>query len=258
MNYLRHFSILFSSCLLVLLCCIEAHPIEPTPTTCPSSIPVNTDSTVTLIFAGDMMGYAGQYESAWNDSLKRYDYTPCFKFVKKYVSSADLACINLEVPLAGAPYSTYPQFCSPDELLDGLQDAGFDLVFTANNHVVDKGKKGLERTIDQLQLRHIPFAGSYKDTTQRDSLYPLIVDVKGLKIALLNCTYGTNGLKVHSPNCVNMVDTAQFAADIRKADEAGDYVKSPADYPILRQDSTDLMFFHEATLKRLHNMNLWQ
>lgn len=377
---IKYFSLLFCSCLLVLLCCLDAQHIS-NASTAPSpldSTATDTDTTVTLLFAGDMMGHAGQYESAWNKETQRYEYDPCFKFVKPYIEAADFACVNLEVPLAGAPYSTYPQFCSPDELLDGLQNAGFDLIVTANNHVMDKGRKGLERTLEQLQLRNLPFAGSYRDTLQRDSLYPLIIDIKGLKVAFLNCTYGTNGLSVHSPNYVNMIDTVQFAADIRKADEAGadvkimyihwgieyqlhsdatqrkiaqfltdhgidliigghphvvqeadtlyspsgkpvvcyysignyisnqrkphtnggimvkvvlhrqsgkvlatsylpsfvhrgtldglyqyyliptpDYIKSPDAYPIARQDSSDLMFFHEATLERLQNMTLW-
>ena len=177
------------------------------------------DSLVTIVFAGDMMGHEGQYKSAWNDSTGRYEYDPCFMFVRDYVSRADLACVNLEVPIAGKPYSTYPQFCSPDELLDGLKNAGFDVVFTANNHTVDKGKRGLERTLEQLEKRNFSFAGSYKDTVQRDSIYPLMVNVRGWRVAFLNCTYGTNGLPVTPPNVVNMIDTNDMRNALLKSEE---------------------------------------
>ena len=176
------------------------------------------DSLITIVFAGDMMGHEGQYKAAWVDSLGRYVYDPCFQFVKEYVQNADLAVVNLEVPIAGKPYSTYPQFCSPDELLDGLKNAGFDVVLTANNHTVDKGKRGLERTIEQLEQRGFAFLGSYRDTAQRDSIYPLIVDVQGLRAAFLNCTYGTNGLPVTPPNIVNMIDTNDLLHALKKAD----------------------------------------
>jgi poly-gamma-glutamate synthesis protein (capsule biosynthesis protein) len=63
--------------------------------------------------------------------------------------------------------------------------------------------------------------GSYYDKAQRDSIYPLIIEQKGLKIALLNCTYGTNGLPVTHPNIVNLIDTAQIKEDIKKAGESG-------------------------------------
>lgn len=178
-----------------------------------------SDSIITIVFAGDMMGHSGQYKAAYIDSIDYYNYDDCFIFVKDYVSSADIACVNLEVPIAGKPYSTYPRFNSPDELLDGLKDAGFDVIFTANNHVVDKGKKGLERTIQQIQHRGLRFAGSYCDSAQRSTSYPLIIDCKGLRIALLNYTYGVNGLPISDPNIVNMIDSNLILNDIQRANE---------------------------------------
>ncbi|MEG1556343.1 MAG: CapA family protein [Bacteroidales bacterium] len=197
------------------------------------------DTLITLIWAGDVMGHSPQFEAAYNDEIGRYEYDICFANVKNDIEHADFAIANLEVPLAGKPYSGYPNFSSPDELLDGLQNAGFDIILTANNHVVDRGKQGLERTLHQLKSRSLYFAGSYLNQKQRDTLYPVMIRKHGIKIALLNYTYGTNGIVVTEPNVVNYIDSAQIEQDIRKADSLG------ADFKI--------MTVHWGTEYQLHS-----
>ena len=179
------------------------------------------DSVVTLLFAGDVMGHEPQWRAAYNPLTETYDYHDCFRYVKPIIENADLACANLEVTLAGPPYTSYPCFSSPDALLFALKDAGFDVLFTANNHVLDHGRSGLERTLRMLDRVGIAHAGSYADTLSRDTTYPLIVDVKGLKIGFLNMTYGTNGLRTSAPNLVNRMDKEQVVADFARLNELG-------------------------------------
>ena len=77
--------------------------------------------TLRLIFAGDIMGHAPQIKSAEVVAGKKYDYTPCFKYVKPILDRADLAIGNLELTLPGKPpYNGYPMFRSPDDLLTML------------------------------------------------------------------------------------------------------------------------------------------
>jgi poly-gamma-glutamate capsule biosynthesis protein CapA/YwtB (metallophosphatase superfamily) len=175
---------------------------------------------VSLIFAGDVMGHDSQISSAWDPVKKKYDYTSCFSFIKPYIAFADVAIGNLEVTLAGPPYKGYPQFSSPDQLAHTLKDVGFDALVTANNHCVDRGKKGLVRTLDVLDSLKMPYAGTYKDSAHRASHYPLIINKNGFTLALLNYTYGTNGLPVHKPNIVNMLDTALIRKDIISAKQS--------------------------------------
>src|SRR5690606_7691852 len=146
-----------------------------------------------------------------------YDYGPCFQYIKPYTLSADLAVGNLEVTLAGKPYKGYPQFSAPDELLVALKDMGMDVIVTANNHSVDRGKGGLERTIALLDSFGIAHTGTFRDQEEKEKNYPLLVEKHGFKIAFLNYTYGTNGLPVRAPNIVNMIDTAAIRRDIEKA-----------------------------------------
>lgn len=171
---------------------------------------------ITLLFAGDMMQHMPQINAA-RQKGGTYDYALCFEHVRERISRADLAVTNLEVTLAGAPYSGYPQFCAPDAFLEAIKGAGFDLIMTANNHSADKGRKGIERTIDQLDRLGLPHFGTYKDAAAREAQYPLVVEKNGFRLVMLNYTYGTNGLPVPKPNIVNLIDREQMAADIAKA-----------------------------------------
>ena len=183
------------------------------------------DSVVTILFAGDVMGHEPQWKAAFDPNTGDYDYHDCFRYVKPYVETADLACANLEVTLAGYPYTSYPCFSSPDALLYALKDVGFDILFTANNHVLDHGQKGLERTVAMLDSVGMLHAGSYADSLSRDTTYPLMVDLKGLSIGFLNVTYGTNGLRTTAPNLVNRMDRNQVSADFEKLESLGAKLK---------------------------------
>lgn len=172
---------------------------------------------LSLLFLGDIMQHGSQITDAYDRASKKYNYQPCFQYVKPYTQAVDLAVGNLELTLAGPPYTGYPQFGAPDELLFALKDMGMDVLVTANNHCVDRGKKGLERTIEMLDSLKILHTGTFVDEVDRLNHYPLLIEKKGFKLAMLNYTYGTNGLPVHKPNFVNVIDTAQIRKDLAKA-----------------------------------------
>ncbi len=169
-----------------------------------------------LIFTGDIMGHDAQIESALDPESGRYDYHSYFRYLPD-LHEADITIGNLEVNLAGPPYKGYPQFSSPDALGEALKDAGFDILVSANNHALDRSKSGLERTMKVLDSLGLIHTGTFRDSLSRAVHYPLIFEKKGIRFALLNYTYGTNGLKVRSPNIVNYIDTVQIAADLEKA-----------------------------------------
>ena len=165
------------------------------------------------------MGHDSQIASAYNAITKAYEYAPCFQFMRPYIDSVDVAIANLEVTLAGPPYTGYPQFSSPDALAVALKEIGFDGLVTANNHCVDRGKKGLERTIAMLDSFKIAHTGTFVDTVARMNDSPLIIEKNGFKLALLNYTYGTNGIAVPKSSIVNLLDTTIIRLDITKAKE---------------------------------------
>lgn len=172
-------------------------------------------SSLRLVFVGDIMGHDSQIESARTG--EGYSYDTCFAFLKPIIQEADIAIANLEVTLAGPPYKGYPQFSSPDELILAAKNAGFDLFITANNHSLDRKNQGLERTLDILDEKEILKTGTFRNQEERSAYYPMIIEKNNIRLALLNYTYGTNGLKVEEPNVVNYIDKQQIASDLEKA-----------------------------------------
>lgn len=211
-NPMSNYRLLFSDCFFKILLTVIL--------TVTTAISQAQDTTrLSLLFTGDIMGHDSQIASAYNASTKQYDYTSCYQFVKPYIESADLAIGNLELTLAGPPYKGYPAFSSPDALALALQAAGFDVLVTANNHSCDKGKLGIERTIFMLDSFKIQHTGTFLDDVSRLNEYPLLLEKNGFKLALLNYTYGTNGIAVPKPTIVNQIDTVQMALDIAQAKE---------------------------------------
>lgn len=187
-----------------------------------SGVAVKAQDTIparlNLIFAGDIMGHADQIKSAEIIPDSVYDYTACFAEISPLIKEADLAVGNLELTLPGKPpYTGYPDFKSPDALAEALAGAGFDLLFTANNHSADGGSPGIVNTIATLEKQHLFQTGTFRDSLERQLLYPLIIYRKGFKLAFLNYTYGTNGVRVRPPHYVNRIDEDLITDDIARA-----------------------------------------
>jgi poly-gamma-glutamate synthesis protein (capsule biosynthesis protein) len=116
-------------------------------------------------------------------------------------------------------------FSSPDEVAVALKDAGFDVIFTANNHSADKNKKGIERTIDVLDSLQFNYTGTFKDSLEFEKLNPLFIELGELKFAFINATYGTNGMLVPLPNIVQSLDTNVLKQSFIKAKQhQSDYI----------------------------------
>ena len=177
--------------------------------------------TVSLAIVGDLMCHSQQFESAKKDS--GYDFKPTFASVKKYLETADFAFGNLETVTAGAAlkFTGYPMFNSPVEYLDAAKDAGFDVLTNANNHSLDRGFNGVQKTIEELDKRSILHTGTARTINERNT--PLIVRKNETKLGILAYTYGTNGIRIPEgkEDCVNLIDTIQIKIDIAKSKAAG-------------------------------------
>ncbi|MDH6312241.1 poly-gamma-glutamate capsule biosynthesis protein CapA/YwtB (metallophosphatase superfamily) [Parabacteroides sp. PFB2-10] len=182
--------------------------------------------TLCLLFAGDLLIHTALYPSAWSEGGdSSYRFSLPFRDVKTYISSADVSIANLEVPLGGKPYSGYPMFSSPSEIADAVKETGFDILLLANNHAVDRGRRGLGRTLDYLDRLGLEHTGAFRDSVERSKQYPLVIDRNNIRVALLNYTYGTNGIPVSKPAVINLIDTLQMREDIRKArEQKADYI----------------------------------
>lgn len=170
---------------------------------------------LTLVFSGDVMQHLPQVAAA-QQADGTYDYAPCFQYIRPFWERADFAVVNLETTLAErGPYSGYPRFASPQALAEALKEAGVDVAVLANNHCCDRGLAGIRttvRTVDSLGLR---YGGVYTDSMR--AAEPLILRKGDFRVAVLNATYGTNGLPVPPGTVVHRIDTIRMADEIRAA-----------------------------------------
>jgi poly-gamma-glutamate synthesis protein (capsule biosynthesis protein) len=173
-----------------------------------------------LVLAGDLMQHLPQVKAARTPD-GGYDYTESFRFVAPVFQEADLAVLNLETTLTPSRrYTGYPRFRSPPALADALAEMGIDVAVLANNHICDNGLTGIDYTTRRLDSLGIAFTGAFADSVQYSRFHPLRIDVNGIRMAIFNYTYGTNGLPVPAGAIVNMIDTLAIAQDLSQTDRA--------------------------------------
>ncbi len=167
---------------------------------------------------GDLMCHAPQFEYA-KVGPDSFDFRRSFAEVKSYLSAADFTIGNIETVFAGASrkYTGYPCFNTPEDYLDAVKEAGFDFLVTANNHSLDRGESGTISSLDVFDKYGFDHTGTYRSPADRDSIR--IVDIKGIKMAILNYTYGTNGIPIPAgkPWIINLTDTLLIEKDIAAA-----------------------------------------
>lgn len=172
---------------------------------------------INLGAVGDLMCHSVQYDYARiaNDS---FDFRPVYREVISIFNSFDFLMGNLETVLAGKEkrYSGYPFFNSPDDYFYALKDVGFNLLFTSNNHSLDKGFEGLLRTINIISSNDVHYNGTFNSPQDRDSLR--IININGISIGFLSYSYGTNGLPVPKGKewAINLIEEKLIINDINQ------------------------------------------
>ena len=180
--------------------------------------------TATILVMGDVMMHRDQISNAARPDGP-YDFSTYLANIKPMIEKADLSIANMEFTLAGRPYTGYPCFSAPDGYEDYVASCGVDVFLTANNHILDKGKNGLERTLSRYSdmessgiVKHTGVSASDVDDRMR---FPLIVAVKGVRVALVNFTYGTNIKGDSDFPKVHLTDKKEIEAAVRRARRAG-------------------------------------
>ena len=176
---------------------------------------------VRIVAAGDLMQHLPQVTAARNEQ-GRYDYTESFRHVARIMRGADLAIVNLETTLSDeGPYTGYPCFRSPAAVADAMRDMQIDLAAMANNHCCDRGGAGIRATTRILDSRGIRRTGVFRDSLDHRLNNIQLFRRNGMALAVVNYTYGTNGLSVPEGCIVNRLDTAIIARDMAAAKRLG-------------------------------------
>jgi hypothetical protein len=192
-----------------------APPVVPTPA--PPAPPIRGR----VLAVGDLLMHLPLVTIS--ETPDGYDFTPLFQEVRPWIEGADLAIANLETTLTGPPYpySNYPTFNTPPEFARDIKRVGFDAIVHANNHSLDYGEYGLVRTSEALEKAGLPHIGTARTPEEAQKILVLEV-VPGIKLALLNYTYGTNGIPLPHPWSVNLLDKERVQADVRRARQLPD------------------------------------
>lgn len=179
--------------------------------------------TIKIVAVGDIMMHKEEIEGGRVAETGTYSFDYMFEAVKPYIEKADLAIGNLETPLAGRDrgYTGYPTFNAPEQLAQALKNTGFDTLTTANNHSLDRHYQGVAHTLKILDEAGLKYTGTARTKEEQDQI--LIQDIKGIKIAFMAYTYGTNGINPDKGKdyCVNYLNKEKMLKDIELAKSQG-------------------------------------
>jgi hypothetical protein len=101
---------------------------------------------------------------------------------------------QVEDPLHWKTYllSRFPSFNYHPSVAPALKMSGFHIVSNANNHILDRGSLGIDKTVDTLDQHHITHMGVKAQAS--NTPWYAIVEKEGFKIAWIACSEHTNGI----------------------------------------------------------------
>ena len=171
---------------------------------------------LSMIMAGDALMH-GYLNTDAKQADGTYNYLNQFRYVKDYVKDYDLRYWNQETIFGGTDraYSGYPRFNTPSALGDNLiDDLGFNIVSTANNHSMDQNTSGVLNSVAYWKTKDILWNGTADSWETRNDF--IIKEKNNITYGLLSYTNHTNGLPVPSDKkyLVNEWNEEQAAKDI--------------------------------------------
>lgn len=189
-------------------------------------VPAQISTSVKLMMIGDMLMHLNVTQSGFkDDGTKNYDHLFCR--ILPDIQEADISIVNEEIVFAGESvgFSGYPMFNTAEEVGDAEANAGFNVILHATNHTMDKFKDGLMNTINfWKKYPDIKVLGVNETAAEQEEI--TVIEKNGIRIALLNYTYGLNGMPMPSdmPFAVNLIDEDLMDRNIKKAHEEADFV----------------------------------
>ena len=184
------------------------------------------DSKVTIVAVGDNLIHNTLIDAGEQGDGSR-DYNSFYEEISPYIKSADIAVINQETMLGGSSfkYDGYPHFNTPWEVGDAAINAGFDIFTCATNHTMDIGTAGIEKELEYFS-KHPEVVHIGTNASEEEYNEITYYEKNGIKFALLNYTYGTNGISVPENKyyCVNLLKKDKVKTDIATARKNADVV----------------------------------
>ena len=194
---------------------------EPVALAHHNKAPVMPAIRITVEASGDLLIHSPVWEQALADGGgTHYNFAALFRQIKPYIAGVDLPLCHVETPMTPAPPTGYPIFNTPPALAKAIRQTGWKACLTAATHSLDQGEAGVVNTIRALDENGIWHAGTYASAAAQRA--PLILTVKGIKVAFLSYTELTNGIPSPHPWSVNRAENVpQILAEARRAHDDG-------------------------------------
>ena len=184
------------------------------------------NNIIKLSFVGDIM--CEKVQLLASKEKGKYNFDKMLEEIRGYLQQSDYVIGNLETPISKIAGYTNDLYCfnTPEEFLKSLKDANFNLLITANNHCLDRGIVGLNKTMEKIKKYNMDYVGTYKN--KKESKNTTIKKINGVKVAFIAYTYGTN----YSYNRYKLSNRQEYKVNLIKKQNSDstwkDYLKTSA------------------------------
>ena len=184
------------------------------------------ETSARIMANGDLLYHIPIYRTALKEDGS-YDFHENFDYVKPWFKKADLVIGDFEGTISKDHYlAGYPLFNAPEEVMDAIKDAGYQVLDLAHNHILDSQIEGVFSTADAIEKAGMTPIGVYTHEP-RDKAPIVIKEVNGIKVALLAYSYGFNGIeeyisKEDYDNHLADLNEDKMKAEIERAEKEAD------------------------------------
>lgn len=159
----------------------------------------DTMSFAKLMFVGDLPMDKRLLESIYNSDIDEYEFQQLFHYIRPILNLGDIVVGNLESTIGKNNFANYPLYKSPENFAKALKYAGFNVLMTANGKTVHQNIEDWKFQRNALKKVGIEQIGSFENEDDRYRRNPLMIEKKGIKVALLNYMDGIDFFPEVSP-----------------------------------------------------------
>lgn len=149
-----------------------------------SRVAAAEDQAIRVAFVGDIM-----LDKSVGVQIGRHGVDYPFQKTAGFLRQADLAIGNLETSVSTRGQAAKKEYTyrSKPQTLQGVKNAGIDVVNLANNHSLDYGMDALFDTMQHLREQSIGYVGAGKN--EAEAFAPYIRTIKGKRVAVIGLSH---------------------------------------------------------------------
>lgn len=146
--------------------------------------------------------------------------------IREIIMSADFSFVNFESPIAETDYKPIPK-CGPNlrctkEAAEAVRYAGFTGVTMANNHILDYGTEGLNRSVECCKSQGLDIVGVGENLHDAEKI--LYLEKEGKRLAVINCCEHEFSIATETETGANPLNPVRQFYAIQEANKNADYV----------------------------------